>query len=487
VKNINRINLKIIIRLFGFLMLVESVFLLLSLMVTVIYQEHDFKAFVYSFLATSILGGLAVFFYRKNNDEFGKREGYIIVSLVWVVFSLIGTLPFMWSNSIPGFTNAFFETMSGFTGTGASILNDIEALPHGVLFWRSLTQWMGGMGFIVLALAVLPFLGVGGVQLYAAETPGLTADKLQPRVKETAQRLWIIYVGLTLTETILLWLGGMPLFDSLCHSFTSLGTGGFSTKQASIEYYTNPYIHYVIILFMFMGASNFALWYFALKFDFKRVFKNEEFRLFIAIILTFSFVIAGYLYSTGNYTPEKAFRNSLFQVVSIVSTTGFVLADYMIWPPVAVALIFTLMFIGGSTGSTGGGVKVLRILFIFKNIYFEFKRLVHPKAIIPVRLEGKSIPQSMVNSIFAFFVLYLFIFALGSIILIATGLDMDSAMGAVATSLAGIGPGLGSTGPVENFFHVAPLGKWVLSLLMLLGRLELFTFLIIFTPVYWKK
>lgn len=486
-KNFNRINIKIIIRLFGHLMLVESAFLLISLLVSLFYGESDAMAFVKTILLTGTFALISIFLTRKHDENFGKREGYVIVSLVWVVFSLIGTLPFLFSKSIPNFTDAFFETMSGFTGTGASILNDIEALPHGILFWRSLTQWMGGMGFIVLALAVLPFLGVGGVQMYSAEAPGLTPDKLQPRVKETAQRLWLIYVGLTLIEVIMLKLGGMPVFDAFCHSFGSLGTGGYSTKQASIEFYTNPYIHYVVALFMFMGASNFALWYFALKFDFTRVFKNEEFRLFVAIILTFTFIITGYLYFTGNYTVEKAFRDSLFQVVSIVSTTGFISADYMIWPPVATALIFTLMFIGGSTGSTGGGIKVLRILFIFKNIYYEFKRLVHPKAIIPIRLENKTIPQSITNGIFAFFVLYLFIFALSTVVLIATGLDMDSAMGATATSLAGIGPGLGSVGPVENYYLVAPLGKWVLSTLMLLGRLELFTFLIILTPAFWKK
>jgi len=487
VKNFNRVNLKLIIRICGYLLLTEAAFLFLSLLVSLIYGENDALAFIYSILLTVGLGTMAVVFTRNEKNEFGKREGYIIVSLMWMVFSLIGTLPFMWSGSITNFTDAFFETMSGFTGTGASILNDIEALPHGVLFWRSITQWMGGMGFVVLALAVLPFLGVGGVQLYSAEAPGLTADKLQPRVKETAQRLWVIYLALTFAETILLWIGGMTFFDSICHSFTSLGTGGYSTKQASIEYYTNPYIHYVIILFMFMGASNFTLWYFALKLDFKRVFKNEEFRLFVFIILSFSLIIAAHLFLTEGYRAEKAFRDSLFQVVSIISTTGFVSADYMLWPPVLIGMIFTLMFIGGSSGSTGGGIKVIRILYVFKNIYFEVKRLVHPKAIIPIRLEGKTVPQPIVNSLFAFFVLYLFIFALGTLLMIATGLDMDSAMGAVATSLAGIGPGLGSTGPVENFYHVAPFGKWVLSFLMLIGRLELFTFLIIFTPAFWKK
>jgi trk system potassium uptake protein TrkH len=481
------INKQIIFRLLGFLLLMESVFLFVSLLVSLFYGEHDWLAFALAFAATFLTGGSAVLFTRKADKAFGKREGYIIVSLVWVVFSLFGALPFIISGAIPDFTDAFFETISGFTTTGASILNNIEALPHGILFWRSLTQWMGGMGIIVLSIAILPFLGVGGVQLFSAEVPGLSYDKLHPRVRETAQRLWIIYVGFTLIETVLLWLGGMTLFDALNHSFTTMSSGGYSTKQASIAYFTSPFIHYVIVLFMFIAGVNFTLAYFALKLDFKKVFRNEEFRVYTLITIVFTAVIALRLYLAGGIGAEESFRTSLFQVVSIITTTGFATADYLLWPSLLIALIFVLMFIGGSAGATSGGVKVIRILLILKNCYFELKRIVHPKAIIPMRLNGKTVPQPIVNSVLAFIVFYLLIFMGGSVFMAGLGLDMESAMGAVASALGNIGPGLGSVGPAENFAHLPHVGKWLLAFLMLLGRLELFTVLIIFAPTFWKK
>jgi trk system potassium uptake protein TrkH len=438
-------------------------------------------------LITFITGASAVLITQNAEKNFGKREGYIIVSLVWIVFSLFGSLPFVLSDAIPNFTNAFFETISGFTTTGASVLNNIEELPQSILFWRSLTQWMGGMGIIVLSLAILPFLGVGGVQLFSAEVPGLTPDKMHPRVKETAQRLWIIYVGFTVVETILLWLGDMSFFDAINHSFTTMATGGYSTKQASVAFYTSPYLQYVITLFMFIAGVNFTLPYFALKFQFKKILNNEEFKTYILITLTFSIIIALGLYLTGTISAEQSFRDSIFQVVSILTTTGYVSADYLLWSPLLMALIFTLMFIGGSSGSTGGGVKVIRVLLILKNCYYELKRLIHPKAIIPMRLNGKTVPQPLVNNVLAFIVFYLLIFMIGSVCMAAMGLDMESAMGAVAATLGNIGPGLGSVGPVENFSHIPDLGKWLLSFFMLLGRLELFTVLILFSPSFWKK
>lgn len=466
--------------------MLESAFLLLSFLVALFYKEGDSSAFLYSFIITGGIGGFAVFFTRKANNEFGKREGYIIVSSVWIVFSLFGSLPFLLSGAIPNFTNAFFETMSGFTTTGASILNNIEELPHGILFWRSLTQWMGGMGIIVLSLAILPFLGVGGVQLFSAEVPGLTPDKMHPRVKETAQRLWMIYVGFTVVEVLLLWAGEMNLFDAICHSLTTMATGGYSTKQASIAAFTMPYTHYVITLFMFIAGVNFTLSYFALKFDFKKIIKNEEFKVYAAITLLFSTIIAiGLIKVNGNV--EQSVRDSLFQVVSILTTTGYVSADYLIWPPLLMALIFLLMFVGGSSGSTGGGVKVIRVILIMKNCYYELKRLIHPKAIIPMRLNKKTVPQPLVNNVLAFIVFYLLIFMLSSVIMTGMGLDMESAMGSVAATLGNIGPGLGSVGPVENFSQIPDAGKWLLSFLMLLGRLELFTVLIVFSPAFWKK
>jgi len=486
-KGFSLINKKIIFRLLGFLLLIEACFLLLSGGVELVYGDEHFLSFLYSFAITAVVGATMVFVARKANREFGKREGYIIVSLVWVIFSLFGCLPFLFSKSITNFTDAFFETISGFTTTGASILNNIEELSHGILFWRSVTQWMGGMGIIVLSLAILPFLGVGGMQLFSAEVPGLTPDKLHPRVKETAQRLWIIYVGFTLVETIMLWLGKMNLFDALCHSFTTMATGGYSTKQASVAYFTSPYIQWVITLFMFIAGVNFTLSYFALKFEFRKILKNEEFKVYALITIVFTLAIAIRLFVSGNINVEQAFRDAAFQVVSILTTTGFATADYLLWPPLLMALIFLLMFIGGSSGSTGGGVKVIRILLIIKNCYFELKRLIHPKAVIPMRLNRKTVPQPLVNNVLAFVVFYLIIFMIAAVIMSAMGLDMESSMGAVAASLGNIGPGLGSVGPIENYAHIPAAGKWVLSIVMLLGRLELFTVLIVFSPAFWKK
>lgn len=481
------INKKIIFRLLGYLLILESFFLFMSFLVAILYKETSSIAFLISFFITFITGGSSVLITQKAEKNFGKREGYIIVSLVWIVFSLFGSLPFVLSDAIPSFTNAFFETISGFTTTGASVLNNIEELPKSILFWRSLTQWMGGMGIIVLSLAILPFLGVGGVQLFSAEVPGLTPDKMHPRVKETAQRLWIIYVGFTGVEILMLWLGGMTFFDAINHSLTTMATGGYSTKQASIAFYSSPYLQYVITLFMFIAGVNFTLPYFALKFQFNKILKNEEFKTYVLIAFTFTIVTALGLYLAGNISAEKSFRDAIFQVVSILTTTGYVSADYLLWSPFLLALIFTLMFIGGSSGSTGGGVKVIRVLLILKNCYYELKRLIHPKAIIPMRLNGKTVPQPLVNNVLAFIVFYLLIFMIGSIFMAALGLDMESAMGSVAATLGNIGPGLGSVGPVENFSQIPGAGKWLLSFLMLLGRLELFTVLILFSPTFWKK
>ncbi len=486
-KAYSMINKKIIFKLLGYLLAIEGFFLLLSFFVALLYDEGDALPFLYSFLITSFVGWVTIYFNRHAKKEFGKREGYIIVSSVWVVFSIFGALPFLFSQTIPDFTNAFFETISGFTTTGASILNNIESLPHGILFWRSITQWMGGMGIIVLSLAILPFLGVGGMQLFSAEVPGLTPDKLHPRVKETAQRLWIIYVGFTVVEILLLWAGEMSLFDAVCHSFTTMATGGYSTKQASVAYFTSPYTHYIITLFMLIAGVNFTLSYFALKFDFKKILKNEEFKVYALIVIVFTFFIAFSLMNVGNASVEGSFRDAFFQVVSILTTTGFVTADYLLWPPLLLALIFSLMFIGGSSGSTGGGVKVIRVIVIMKNCYFELKRLIHPKAVIPMRLNKKAVPQPLVNNVLAFIVFYLLIFMVGSVIMAGMGLDMESAMGSVAATLGNIGPGLGSVGPVENFEHIPVAGKWLLSFFMLLGRLEIFTVLIVFSPAFWKK
>ena len=480
-------NLKIILRVLGFLLFVEGIAMLLSSVVAIIYNGHDIFAFLISAAINISIGGIIVYFTWNVNKDIGKREGFIIVSSVWIVFSFFGSLPFILSGSIPNFTNAFFETMSGFTTTGSSILNDIEVLPHGILFWRSIIQWLGGMGIIVLSLAILPVFGIGGMQLYAAEVPGPTPDKISPRIRQTAKTLWVIYLGFTATETLLLWAGGMSFFDAVCHSFTTMATGGFSTKQASVAYWSSPFIQYVITFFMFFAGTNFTLSYLALKGNFKSVFKDEEFKYYLIITLGFTVIIFIGMLITTSLGVEKAFRDSFFQVVSILTTTGFATSDYLLWTPFLTILIFALFFFGGSAGSTGGGVKIMRIVLLFKNSYYELRRMIHPNAIIPVRFNKHSVDPKTMNNVLAFFMLYFVIFGASTILFTLIEPDMESAMGAVATSLGNIGPGLGNVGPAENFLHIKPVGKWFLSFLMLLGRLELFTILVLFSPSFWKN
>ncbi len=480
-------NLKIIFRVLGFLLVVEGVAMCLALIVALIYGESDVLAFIISAGINLGLGSAIVFGTSKAKKDIGKREGFIIVSMVWIVFSFFGSLPYIISGAIPNFTNSFFETMSGFTTTGSSILNDIEALPHGILFWRSITQWLGGMGIIVLSLAILPVFGIGGMQLFMAEVPGPTPDKISPRIKQTAKTLWKIYMVFTFAETILLWIGGMSIYDAICHSFTTMATGGFSTKQASIAYWPSPFIQYVIIIFMFLAGTNFTLSYFALKGKLSAALKDEEFKYYSFFVIGFTVLILIGLLITTELGVEQAFRDSLFQVVTIITTTGYATVDYLTWTPVLTMLIFILFFFGGSAGSTGGGIKIMRIVVLLKNGYYELRRLIHPKAIIPVRFNKHSVEPKIVTNVLAFFIIYLVIFAISTAIFTLIEPSMESSMGAVATCLGNIGPGLGSVGPADNFYHIKPVGKWFLSFLMLLGRLELFTVLVLFSPAFWKE
>ncbi len=481
------INWRFILHLLGILITGEGVFMMLSSGVSFLYQEPAALDLFISALLT-IGPGLIIYYITRNAPfSIGKREGYIVVSMAWLCFSFFGSVPFVLTGSIPSFTNAFFETISGFTTTGATVLNDIESLPYGILFWRSITQWLGGMGIIVMSLAILPILGIGGMQLFIAEVPGITPDKLHPRVKETAKRLWGIYMIFTLLEVFLLLLGGMNLFDAVNHAFTTMATGGYSTKQASIAHFQSPYIEYVITVFMFVAGTNFTLSYAALHFRFDRVLRNEEFRYYMGFVLGFTLILSFILAISSEIPLEKAFRDSLFQVVSIITTTGYVTVDYLSWVPVSGVIIFMLMFFGGSAGSTGGGIKIARVVLLLKNSYLELKRLIHPNAIIPVRLNGKAVSAPILSNVLAFIVFYVLITGISVIIMAALGLDLDSSLGAVAATLGNIGPGIGSVGPVENFYHIPALGKWFLSFLMLLGRLELFTVLVLFSTPFWKK
>ncbi|MBN2747051.1 MAG: TrkH family potassium uptake protein [Bacteroidales bacterium] len=476
-----------IIRILSFLVLIEGVFMWLALPFSFYYKSGDAFALFISGLITSGIGAIGLIILGKmRNDKMGKREAYIIVSLTWVIISLFGTLPFVIHGAIPSFTNAFFEVISGFTTTGASILPDIEAMPEGLLFWRSTTHWIGGMGIIVLTLAILPFLGIGGMQLFAAEVPGPTPDKLHPRITGTAKRLWGIYVLFTFVQTILLIFGGMSLFDALCHSFGTMATGGFSTQNASIANYS-PYIQYVIIVFMFLAGVNFSLHYLMLHGKISKLIHNEEFRFYAFLTIIFAALITLILYLNTDISGEKAFRDSLFQVISIITTTGFVSSDYLLWPPIAWFLIFALMFSGGSAGSTGGGIKAIRHLMLFKASAAELKKLIHPRAVIMVRYNDHSVNKDYIFNILAFFLFYIMIFGFGSLVMASLGLDFETAIGATIASLGNIGPGIGGVGPVENYANIPTFGKWFLSFLMLLGRLELFTILVFLSPGFWKK
>jgi trk system potassium uptake protein TrkH len=472
----------------GILLVLNGVFMLTCIPFSLYYGEGDLEALVIASAITSGSGGLMLFLTRNTiNKDLRKREGYLVVTGGWLIMSFFGGLPYLISGAIPDLTNAFFETLSGYSTTGATILTDIESVHKGILFWRSLTQWIGGMGIIVLTVAILPILGIGGMQLFVAEAPGISPDKLQPRIKETAKRLWFIYLGLTVTETILLWIGGMSFYDAINHALTTMATGGFSTKNASIAYYQSPFIQYVIIAFMFMAGTNFTMTYFAMKGRFQKVMSNEEFRTYFLATIAIAIVIGFTIFGLGHDNLEKSIRDSLFQVVSIVTTTGYVTHDYTAWAPSITVMFFVLMFVGASAGSTAGGVKIVRHLILIKNSVLELKRQIHPSAVIPVRFNKKAVNRDITFNILAFIMIYISIFAMGSVVMGILGLDFMTAIGAVATCLGNIGPGLGSVGPVDNFAHLPDVSKWVLAFLMLLGRLELFTVLILFTPYFWNK
>lgn len=475
-----------VIHLQGLLLSSLAVTMLLPVPFSLYYGGGDHWALLLSAVITAVVGLLAYRF-TEIKRTLRVREGFAIVTFGWLSFSLFGSLPYMLSGAIPSFTDAFFETMSGFTTTGGTILTEIESLPHGILFWRSLTHWLGGMGIIVLSLAILPFLGVGGMQLFKAEVPGPVADKLTPRVTETAKILWGVYMLLSAVETILLMFGGMSLFDALCHTFGTMATGGYSTRNASIGAYDSAYIDYVIIIFMFLAGANFSLHYRFLLGKWNAYRIDREFMVYVGIIGVATLLIGMDVWWNTYENLADAFRHSLFQVVSIQTTTGYGTADYEQWSQSSHFILFVLMFIGGSAGSTGGGMKVIRIYLLFKFSVSEFTRLLHPTAVVPVRMRNTAIPRDVITNILGFFVLFMFIYVIGVLIMTMLGLNILTAMGAVAATLGNIGPGLEDVGPTDNYAFIPTAGKWILSLFMLMGRLEIFTVLVLFSPAYWKK
>ncbi len=481
------INYRPIFRVIGVLLLIIGFLMLTGLPFSFYFDSGDHRALIYS--ALICLGaGLPLWLYRwPGGGAIKKREGYLIVAMGWLAMITASTLPYLFSGLIPAFPDALFESVSGMTTTGASVLTDIEAAPAGILYWRSITQWIGGMGIIVLTVAIFPLLGIGGIELFVAEAPGPTSDKLHPRIQETAKRLWLIYVSLTALLTLILYGAGMTFYDAINHAFTTMATGGFSTKNASMAHFDQPAMQYPIVFFMFVAGTNYTVIYLALKGKFSRVWRSDEFRAYLFLVAVFTVIVTFAVYQATELPLEKSFRDSIFMIISLVTTTGFVSADYTGWTSGLTMFFFILMFLGACAGSTSGGIKLVRHLVFFKNSFLEFKRIIHPRAIVPLKMNGEVVAPRIMTHIIIFLLLYMILFVLGSIALSFLGLDFLTAIGAVATSLGNVGPGIGKVGPVDNFAWLSSEVKLILTFLMLLGRLELFTILVLFTPYFWKS
>ncbi len=481
------IQKKMTFRILGHLLLLLTAMMLICLIFPIIYGEDDLQAFAITAGITSAVGGLLMYLGRGASRKLTRRNGYLIVSLAWIIFSIFGMLPFYLSGYIPNITDAFFETMSGVSSTGASILDNIEELPHGLLFWRSLTQWIGGLGIILFTIAVLPIFGFNGVQMFAAEATGPLHDKVHPRIGVTARWIWTLYAGLTIILFFLLILGDMSWFDSICHALTATSTGGFSTKQDSIAYYNSPYIEYVLSIFMFISGINFILMLTFLKGKYKKVMMDSELKFYTACIGLFTLFIAVVLFFSTQMDAETAFRTSLFQVVSIQTSTGFITSDYMTWPAVAWGIMPILMLIGACAGSTAGGMKCIRLVILGKSTKAEFKHLLHPNAVLPVRANNQIIAPTLRFTVMAFTILFIFIVFLSILILLALDVPFMEAVGVAFSSIGNTGPALGAYGPDYSWSALPDAAKWLSSILMLMGRLELFTIILIFTPAFWKK
>lgn len=481
------INPKPISNILGALIVFTGLLMLLMAGYSALIGDGMWRSFAITALISGVLGGMSWLFRFSVDAQLTKREGYIIVVLGWLSISFIGMLPYLLSGQIASIANAFFESVSGFTTTGATIITDIEIMPRSLLLWRSLTQWIGGMGIIVLTVALFPLLGIAGIELFVAEAPGPTSDKIHPRIKDTARTLWNIYMGLTLLLTFILVIEGMGWYDAINHALTTMATGGFSTKNASIAHYTSPLIQYTITFFMLLAGTNYAVIYLGLTGKFKKVYENEEWRMYM-IILILGIVIGtfGLIYSVG-MDWEPAFRAISFNIISIITTTGYVTQDYLSWNTGFSFFFFVLLFVGACAGSTSGGIKLIRHLVFMRNTLLEFKRILHPRAMIRLKINKSLVAPRILTHILVFLLVYLFLFVVGSAILSVMGLDFMTAIGASITALGNVGPGMGSVGPVDNFAHLPAISKYVLCFLMICGRLELFTVLVILTPYFWRR
>ena len=482
-------NFKLVARLQGSLLMLESLFFLFCIAMSVYYGEETSWAFCLSFAVSVVFGVIGILLGRGASTVIGKREGSVIVTGTWIIFSFIGLLPYWVSGYIPSFTDAFFETMSGFTTTGSTILPNIEVIPRSLLFWRSLTHWIGGLGIVVITMAILPIFGFNGSQIYTAEVTGLSKEKLHPKVSGTAKRLFMIYLVMSFSGIVALWLAGMSPFDAVNHALSTVSTGGFSTKNTSIAYWHSPAIEWIIIVLMTGSAINLSLYYFLAVGNFRRFFKDEEMRTLIAIIVSTSAIIVFTQLIFWGFPLEdigENVRGALFTVSSLISTTGFYSVDYSGWISVAYMLLL-LTFVGGSAGSTSGGIKVIRVLLVFKYCYYEFKRMVHPHAVFPVRYNGRAVKEEYITRMLAFILLYVILSLFGAMILCISGLGFEESISSMVSCLGNVGPGLGHLGPLDNYQSLPAFAKWFMSFAMLVGRLEFFTVLLIFTPNFWKR
>ncbi len=488
-------KIKSLLNILGALLTILGLTMLIPLAISIFSSQNDYLAFFHS-LSLCLSIGFPCWFFTRNNKSITNRDGFAIVTFSWITTAIVGALPFYLSGSIPNITDAFFESMSGVTTTGASILGNIETMPHlvngieslpnGILFWRSFLQWIGGMGVVVFYIAILPLLGIGGVQLFKAETPGPVASKITPRVRETAKLLWIVYIGMTIVQVLALLLAGVNLFDAVCHSFTTIATGGFSTKNASIAYFNNHAVHYIIIFFMFISGVNFSLHFRAISGDIKIYLKDIEFLVYVTIIILITLII---FYSISVFTENYSlsnFRESFFATVCMLTGTGFVLGDYNIWPVFVQMIILVLMFIGGMGGSTTGGMKIIRIILLGKYTALETRRMLHSRALIPVKIGKQLILDDVVRNTLGYFLFFISLFIFATLMLSSMGLSMKSSIGAAASAMGNIGPALGDFGPTNNYALLPTPGKWILSFCMLLGRLEIFTVMVLFSRTFWK-
>ena len=481
----DEVSYRFVAYLIGLLLAFESMLLLACCCVSIVYGERDLMSFIVSFAVCLSVSAILLVYGRRRKCAMSRNEGYIVVALSWVFFSVFGMVPYLWGGFIPNITDAFFETMSGFTTTGATILDNIESMPHGILFWRSLTQWIGGLGIVCFTIVLLPGFGASSQMLYLSEATGVTHNKLYPKTRVMARYIFMVYILLTAIESALLMAGGMGLFDALCHSMTTTATGGFSTKQESIAYWHSPYMEYVVSIFMLLSAINFSLYIVALKSKWKKPREFVELKWFACSVGLLTLIISAVLFLNNGYSAEEAFRKSLFQVATCHTSCGFATDDYNLWPPFTWMLLIFAMLSGGCTGSTSGGVKNLRLIIIANCIRNQFRQILHPRAVLPVKVGG-LFDNKLLTTVLVFFAAYLSVAFIGWTLLMAFGVGFTEAMSTVISSMGNVGPGLGSFGPAFSWAALPDAAKWLLSSLMLIGRLEIFGFLLIFYRSTWK-